>query len=525
MLVYVYMETTYASPTTEHVENTKNTNERASQATFNSAEIDALRQVQRDTYDRAYAANIEDGFRPETAQFYANNSTSDVIDAHLHSLGIDRDHADYTKKHAALAGLSINAISDEAWAQEDDSGETYGQKMVRDTFGEEGLVQNDTPEAVDPALEAANKQLEGLRLAVAGLSAKRQGHLIGDGGKKYREAMAEYNEQVVKAGKIANAEVIASDELTDEEKNAKVISYLFEEQRKLREASLDSLKGTKVSKVIEWMNEGNFAVRTLKGVGVGAAAVVAGTVLTAGLGVAGIGAAAGVATAAVVGGARFARAFARKDAKGGRGMQQLDSEATINDAKQIEISGGDDSFEAIQVHFNDKFEEDTSKEQRKRLKSAMAGMAGIAIGGAIGTVAAVAMDSGLFDGQWNHNLNGETAGAGGQPEVTETIEPTPEIEEEITEPTAEEEPTTEPTGNWGPEIIPDPSFGIGDGEGGIHFFQRLGLTESDWYSVHEELLSKFPNEFYSESGDTRFAQSGQLSTEAQAFIQQRFGLA
>ena len=74
------------------------------------------------------------------------------------------------------------------------------------------------------------------------------------------------------------------------------------------------------------------------------------------------------------------------------------------------------------------------------------------------------------------------------------------------------------------ELLPDPSFVIENGEGGIHFFQRIGLSEAQWYSVAGELLNQFPGDFYAYGSDVRLSHPGQLSLEAQEFIKGRFGL-
>lgn len=545
------MENASASTTPQHIEN-RGEQEPLTfdpRATFDLDALEALRQSQHEAYDHAFKVNTEEGFSKETADFYAKNTTSAVIDQYLESNGLTRDDERYNAYHNALSKVSINDVKDEDWVATFKEGTTeqgqsgrdkaralytgltgkgyYDSEVGDDEEGVEATERITTPENIDPAVEAARAELSRRREALAALNAKRQGRLFGQGGEKYKEALRAYTEQLRAVGRLELDSTLNNESIDQDEKNLQVITYLYNEQAELRKASIDALKETKVSKVIEWMNKGNVAVRIAKGVALGAGAAVVGAGIGAVAGVAGAAALGAGIAATATGAVRFARGFARSDAKKGRGMQQLDAATGLEEAKQLTAEEGEDYFEAIQTHFNDKFEADTDKEQRKRLRSIGAGVLGIALGAGIGTAAHFVADSGAFDGWLNRGpslpFTDETVSAEGQPDDTLLSKEVHAPFEHTPEPVETEVP--EATGNWGPEALPDPQFGIQSGEGGIHFFQRIGLTEGNWYEASNELLEKFPNEFYSDNGDVRIVNSGQLSTEAQQFIKQRFGLA
>lgn len=68
-----------------------------------------------------------------------------------------------------------------------------------------------------------------------------------------------------------------------------------------------------------------------------------------------------------------------------------------------------------------------------------------------------------------------------------------------------------------PEISPE-AMSIGGGEGGLAFFERLGLDAEVWRNNASTLVDLFPQDFYREGNDVRIAHPGQLSQDAQDFI-------
>ena len=363
---------------------------------------------------------------------------------------------------------------------------------------------------IDPQHAALRHEVADLRSELATLSAKRQGFIAGRGGEQYADALSAYNEKVVALGKLELQEELSNELLTDTDKNALAVSFIFGEQQRLREQTKEKLAGTPVGKFVEFMNRGNKVVRLAKGVGLGVAAAGAGAAIGALAGVAGVAAlGAGVAAGATAA-VRFGRGFARADAKYGRGLQDLTDTHAVE--AQATVTANETRLESINQYFTETLEKDTKNEQSKRRKAVAWGLGGIALGTAAGVAVQFIADANVFDGKLNRPGGIYEAPAPAAPEAPEV----PEVEA----PPVEEAPAEPPV----PEIVADPNFAIEGGEGGIHFFQSLGLSEADWYAVSGELRQNFPNEFYTEGYDVRIAHPGQLSLEAQQFIKTRFGL-
>ena len=565
--IFTLMETSTRAeqPALQPEQGTNVSPERATEDVLSLESISELRREQRRAY---YAArfgsernvDLSAGSR-EDAEKEAQAVTDAYLAAHFEQ---DDDAARAAAARELLNKYSYVALRDEDWYIAPDNSEFAGlnQKSGMDRFAIERdevfgvpapspeATSSETETETETAAEQAERypELEALRDELSTLTAKRQGRVAGKGGEVYAATHDAYMDQVIAAGKIENEAVLNDETLTDEQKNAAVISYLFEEQRKLREQTTEKLKGTKVGKFVEWMNRGGRTKRFFKGVAVGA-----GVGITA----AGIGALAGVAGAAAVGAGvaavgtgvwRFARGFARADARGGRGMadapdladhaldthvpaevQERDAMAelfgipAVDPELEPETPAKIDHMEVMTYRFADVFERDTQAEQNKRRKAVIWGLGGIAagaaLGGALHYVADLAIpdvdatshvqggdhqpstDTGSGDTDTTPDTSNETGGDGGAT-VEAPVAPEPEM---------------------------DADYGIQYGEGGIHFFQRLGLTEADWYQTQNDLLAKFPQDFYDPDGTAgpvavRIAHPGQLSLSAQQYIKERFNL-
>ncbi len=69
------------------------------------------------------------------------------------------------------------------------------------------------------------------------------------------------------------------------------------------------------------------------------------------------------------------------------------------------------------------------------------------------------------------------------------------------------------------------AFNIPDGGGGERLMNELGVSVSEWYGMEDELLNKFPNDFYRmNDGHVGIARPGSLPTEVQQFIADRTSL-
>ena len=483
---------------------------------------------------------------------------ADLIDAQLADYVAAQGVAEADDKHASLVdglrSLSIDMIPEEEWyvgprvyeydenqqpVVGQDGEPVYtnapsGQEKVRafqiaefgqiltessDIESENDAIDQEAAAEKAAEIEKTRKELDDLRENLSVLAAKRQGRVFFRG-KKYEEAREAYQKKLVTLGQLENKEIIDNEDSSELEKQASVIEYIFAEQKKLREATTEKLKGTVVGKFVEKMNKGNVAVRILKGIALGGVVSVAAAGLGAFAGVAGTAALGATVTALGVGAWRFARGFAAADARAGRGMTTPNLDLTRTDPADIVKTDAEkpDMVTAAAKHFDDLFEKDTKAEQAKRRKSVAWGLGGIAVGGVIGGAVHLAMDLNLADGYMNR------------------IDP---IFHDITTPDVDTPTTPDVTGPDGdggtpdkPDIEPTPEldhdFKIQSGEGGIHFFQRLGLTESDWYDVQDKLLDKFPKDFYDIDGNgptaVRITSPGQLSLEAQEYIKRKFGL-
>lgn len=257
--------------------------------------------------------------------------------------------------------------SDGAHADEDHSIDTDPQAEGSHTFTEAG---GETP---------MHLNLDEKRTALARLAAKRQSKLFGRGGRKYDEAYDEYSAAVTEVGRHEEAQRNEADPARSlEQKNRDVIAFIFDEQRKLREQTVENLRGTKVGRFIEAMNKGGKAVRFLKGtaLGVGVGLVASALIAT------GAGVLAGAATAGVMG-SRFARGFAAADARNGRGMP---TEVDEQGRNTLDGRVNDPDFAVDHAHDEamESFEYDTKQEQKKRRSAAAWGMGGIVVGSVIG---------------------------------------------------------------------------------------------------------------------------------------------
>jgi hypothetical protein len=517
--------------------------------------IETLRAVQLNTYTAAKDMYSSLGYSGEELKKYTYGPVSRKVEEYLEAHKLSKDDPRYDAFKEALDDLSITSSYQSEWqkgstADPGESGqekaEKYYKKLVEGIDEDEGVDEDEvlidpvvapavTPEqSPDPAIEAARLHLNTLRNTLATLSAKRQGKIFGTGGTKYEEAKEAYDEQVIKLGKLEKQSIIDDNEVSEVTKKAEVVAFLFEEQNNLRELSMDKLKGTAVHKFVEMMNKGNVAQRIGKGILFGAGVSLVAASAGAVIGAAGATVIVGGVTAGIISSGRFARGFARSDAKKGRGMQKLEDAGHLEDGQSVDANNSSEYFDKIHQHYSDKFETDTEKEQKKRLKSVGAGVLGIALGTGLGFAAQVMADSGVFEGLMNRGLshpftNNEIDAKAPDASVPgdSLSDPSEDVTPHYEGPSTESTPDI-PVEPQAPESISyDPDFYVDSGEGGIGLFENMGLSEEDWYSVHQELLQNFPDDFYSMDGGANvgLSHSGQLSIEAQQFIKTKFSLA
>lgn len=371
--------------------------------------IEALRARQREAYTDSREANKDHS--DEVIEYYAAQAVGGLVIEYLERNGIDEKNLRFAELRDGLMELSILNIPDTRWGatwKDEDEKETglSGRDNARALFqklsGESYYdLTTESTVADQEALADWHTELDTLRDTFAACSASRQGRVFGKGGEKYAEAKQAYNEQLIALAKLENESIISDTEMPDDEIKLKITEYLFDEQAKLRSATTEKLKGTKVGRFVETMNRGNIAIRIAKGLALGVGVGLAG---------AGIGALAGAAGVATIGAGvaavgtatvRFARGFARKDAKAGRGMAELDQSMP-----GVDFSGSDNGNEyvdSITQHLDDLFEKDTKLEQKKRRSSIKWGIGALAIGVVAAEAGQLAVDTHWFDGLMSHH--------------------------------------------------------------------------------------------------------------------------
>lgn len=494
--------------------------------------IEALRAKQREAYQTARYDSIGMLDTSAESEVTARLRAQEVTDTYmLDQFGVEPSPRSEATKNL-LDTYSYTNYPDQFWyVAPEITGSNGGISRGMDRFvSDREVLTAAFPEA--PLSDSAREELARgellkselavLRDTLSSLSAKRQSRIAGGGGEVFATTHAAYMDRVIAIGKLENQAVLDDVSLSEQEKQVKVIEYIFSEQAKLREQTIEKLNGTKVGKFVEWMNRGKIATRVAKGLLIGT---------SVGLAAAGIGALAGIAGVATIGAGvgavglgawRFARGFARADNNpnnnngGSRGMAALPDMAdhTLDGLSTITSTTHslteNEYVETVAHRFADAFENDTKNEQHKRRKSVAWGLGGLAAGAALAGGIHLLLELNAHDIISKPHLPA-VGGGNSNPIVPETsgtgIIPAPE-----------------------PSIIPafDNNYNIQPGEGGIHLFQRLGLTGTDWYNIQNDLLSKFPHDFYDPDGNgpiaVRIAHPGQLSVSAQEYIKQKFNL-
>lgn len=363
---------------------------------FDVVQVEAWREHQMRTLAE-YRNTAEPG-ADYVSDFDQNVETD--IDEYLQSNGLNASDPHYDEIRNLYLGAAINRIDEEQWYASAESRGQHGSTLasgrdevlhtVRQRLGSEhSETRTDSDTATQEseyeayAHEKTLEELHRTRENWASVSAKRQGRIYGG---KNEHAEAEYQQSVRIAG-ISELRDQISENDDETTKNAKVISYLFAEQKHLRDLTTEKLQDTKLGKYVEWMNSGGRLKRLGKAALIGAGAAGLGFVgfLAAPVAGIGLGVAGGVAAAAG-GTARFARTYARADRH--RGMQTAESRFGQNGEKLDELYEIDSTadtdiktrFSHVAGAYDDSFEEDTKNEQLKRRKAVGIGAAAIVVG-------------------------------------------------------------------------------------------------------------------------------------------------
>ena len=485
----------------------------------NLESIEALRDRQRAAYTDANVAN--QAHSPEVSEFYATQAVNGVVLDYLRDSGVNKTDPKYAILKDGLIGISVLGVPDVDWAatlDKDDptktgySGRDKARALFEQVSGESYYAVHESNEDLDQeVLNDWRNELNELRETLATLSAKRQGHVMGDGGQKYAEAKQAYDDQKIALAKLENESIINSTELSGQDKKIKITEYLFTEQARLRVSTTEKLKGTKVGKFVEWMNRGKVATRVAKGLllGVGVGLVGAGVGALAGVaGVAALGsglAAVGTATA------RFARGFASKDARDGRGIATLDKEVH---KPEYNVNTPSDYIDTAHQHYDNLFEQDTKLEQKKRRSSVKWGIGALAVGVVLAEAGQLAVDAHLFDGLMNH-----------YDPLTSHIHPHTNMEvthpgSNVVLPPAGASVDLPPAGTGvelpaSPAALPEFSVDahtVVPGEGWYQTFKDMGIKSNEWSSLLKKVGPSLQEKgwAYNMHGSWGISHSGQL---------------
>jgi hypothetical protein len=251
------------------------------------------------------------------------------------------------------------------------------------------------------------------------MQAKRQGRLWDRRIKGYNTAKEKYETLQRELGSRMLADIVNDGSLSDADKNAAVLYYIFEEQNRLRQETKDRVKNTHIKRFVakfgDWLNDGEknrWWSKFGRGVLVGAGAGVVGAGVGLLFGAAGMGAAVvGAGVMVTKGVVSFTRSYAMSDAKNNRGMEALDN--SVRDTDWTGAMDGAEGDTAIDkgLHISRKaFEDDTKNEQSKRRKTTALAMGGAAVGTVLGVTGGWVLDHTGVSGFVQDKVGGAVSG-------------------------------------------------------------------------------------------------------------------
>ena len=371
------------------------------------------------------------------------------------------------------------------------------EAMDTDAPALEAVVVTDT--AAD--LERIEADLASARSEWAKISSKRQRRTLDRRIKGYNDAKARYNQLVQERGRALLADELAQTENATE-KNALVIAYLANEQNKLRELVKHESDMKFPVKFANWMNRGSRKARLAKGVAIGLAAGVGGSLLA---GAAGVGLLAGGAVAA----SRFVRGYTARHTEG---MGKLDVEEAKKDASYRTRMYNGDLFENSASIFEGYFENDSKKEQVKRRKAVAWGVGSIAVGSIAGHALHLGIDH--VSGWTGHNGLGGHPFADHQPSHPSTG--------------GDHNPPAGGGHDTNPPVAPKPelhelanshdTYNVHPGEGWNETMKDMGIPQDKWADVLKDAGPKLHEQgwayFDNAHDEWRISKPGHLSGSA-----------
>ena len=328
------------------------------------------------------------------------------LDAFLATRGVTPNDHEYDSLRQLYRDSSIDRFPENEWGNSPasrgvDANDAQSQsEKTRELIRQWHDTQADNTEADsddERTIDTIRTELNEARESWSAMQAKRQGRLWDRRIKGYNATKERYESLRDEFGSRTLESTINDDTLNDVEKNAAVIAYIFDEQNALRSLTKEKVGNTRVSRFVEkfggWLNKGSGWTRFGKAavVGMGAGIVGAGAGLL--FGAAGMGATvAGAGVLITKGALRFTKAYAKSDARQGRGMSNLDDSEKDTWARELAAQDGDTVVEKAGNLSGKKFEVDTKREQGKRQKTMTTAVLGLTLGAGLATGIGFALD-------------------------------------------------------------------------------------------------------------------------------------
>lgn len=485
----------------------------------------------------------------------------------------DPAYDDYQDVMDHLGQVSIDQMSDDEWqigqTAQDGTHTPSGRDQVKqihdrqlrayrqastprptnpNNSNDDTIVSTEMQQEITDRLERGDrlqKALTAARDKLAEMALKRQGKMLDVVSSEYKQAYQEYRDAMIAFGKFnEELEDLKNASRTQNEKNISAVGYLIEEDEKLRTLTNEKWGNTKVGKLCTWLAKGNFAQRTLKGVGLGLAAAGTAalvTATTAGTGTLGVAAGGGATVVTLA--TRLMRGYGAVRGRQGGMAGELSRAEAGELMRLIGIHGNMDDA----GHFiTERYDESVGNERRKNRNAVAWGMGSVVVGASLAEFVHLAADHATdyadkLHSSWGavreamgfgpngavpHEMpEGDSSGIGKAiGDLAEQLDKDGDGHSDGVGPGGE----VAPEANVGDHITAAQLEAMSDidkGMGGIQLFKEMGLSAGDWYQHEEALLKAHPDDFYRMAdGHVGLQHPGKLSEDAMTDIAKRTGI-
>lgn len=335
-------------------------------------------------------------------QYYGgvDGSLTEFLQRH----GLSEGDDEYEGVRALYDSYGLHKIPDSHWYTspavrgEDPDNITTAREAAMGEIRQWHVSNSGREDDYGRSLDNLVEELKTARDTWAAMQAKRQGRMGDRHIKGYNDAKEAYHRLQQELGAKQLEATLGDGTVSGEIKNRAVLDFIINEQKELRQLINEKVKNTPVARFVDrlsgWLSGGGVASRLAKGATIGLAAGVVGGALGLAAGAAGAGAAiAGLTAGAVKMAARFGVGYARHDAKQGRGLPEEMVDDDIYGLRGA-IDGADDGklLENALQRAAIITEDGTKQEQRKRRRSALTALGGMAVGNALAVGAGFVLD-------------------------------------------------------------------------------------------------------------------------------------